>query len=47
MNPVYIMKDGQVKTSVTVRYPDQETKAVQISQFELTLVKQDNWKMIE
>ncbi|MBC1645834.1 conjugal transfer protein [Listeria welshimeri] len=47
VNPVYIMEDGQVKVSVTVRYLDQETKAVQISQFELTLVKQDNWRIIE
>ncbi|EAE2781368.1 conjugal transfer protein [Listeria monocytogenes] len=46
VNPVYIMDDGQVKASVTVRYLDQETKAVQISQFELTLTKQDNWKII-
>ncbi|EGO8087661.1 conjugal transfer protein [Enterococcus faecalis] len=46
VNPVYIMDDGQVKASVTVRYLDQETKAVQISQLELTLAKQDNWKII-
>lgn len=46
VNPVYIMEDGQVKANVIVKYLDQETKATQVSQFELTLVKQDNWKII-
>ncbi|HFD6749687.1 TPA: conjugal transfer protein [Enterococcus faecium] len=46
VNPVYFMKDGKIKVSVIVKYLDQETKAIQISQFEITLVKQDNWKII-
>ncbi|HBA0834903.1 TPA: conjugal transfer protein, partial [Enterococcus faecium] len=28
-------------------YLDQETKATQISQFELILEKQDNWKIVK
>jgi hypothetical protein len=40
------MEDGKAKANVTVRYLEQETKAIQISQFELTLLKQDNWKII-
>lgn len=47
MNPVYIMKDNQVMISVTVKYLDQETKVTHYSQFELTLQKQDNWKIIK
>ncbi|HAQ4303782.1 TPA: conjugal transfer protein, partial [Enterococcus faecium] len=30
-----------------VKYLDQETKATQISQFELILEKQDNWKIVK
>ncbi|HFH8361160.1 TPA: conjugal transfer protein, partial [Streptococcus agalactiae] len=29
------------------KYLDQETKATQISQFELILEKQDNWKIVK
>ena len=47
VNPVYVMEDDQVKANVIVKCLDQETKATQMSQFELTLVKQDNWKIIE
>ncbi|HEO7307269.1 TPA: conjugal transfer protein, partial [Streptococcus agalactiae] len=32
---------------VAVKYLDQETKATQISQFELILEKQDNWKIVK
>lgn len=31
---------------VTVKYLDKETKVTQLSQFELTLQKNDNWKII-
>ncbi|HFM5783773.1 TPA: conjugal transfer protein, partial [Streptococcus agalactiae] len=33
--------------NVAVKYLDQETKATQISQFELILEKQDNWKIVK
>ncbi|WP_422389745.1 conjugal transfer protein [Candidatus Enterococcus clewellii] len=31
---------------VTVKYLDKETTVTQLSQFELTLQKNDNWKII-
>ncbi|MBC1583763.1 conjugal transfer protein [Listeria seeligeri] len=46
VNPVYIIEDGQVKVSVAVRFLDQDTKVIQLSQFELSLVKQVNWKVV-
>lgn len=39
MNPVFNQKDNQVTVSVSVKYLDSQTKAVQISQFELMLEK--------
>lgn len=47
MNPVYIMNDGKVTATVTVKYLDQESKITHYFQFELTLQKQDNWKIIK
>lgn len=47
VNPIYTRKDNQVIVNVAVKYLDQETKATQISQFELTLEKQDNWKIVK
>ena len=41
-------QDGeQVKVSVSVKYLDQRTKATQISQFDLTLEKDSNWKIVK
>lgn len=46
LNPV-MQKDGEkIKVSVAVKYLDQETKAVQISQFNLKLQKDGNWMII-
>lgn len=36
-----------VKVSVDVKFIDNQTKAMQISQFELVLHKDGNWKIIE
>lgn len=47
VNPVYIMNDGKVTATITVKYLDQETKVTQLSQFKLTLWKQENWKIIK
>jgi hypothetical protein len=47
IEPVYIMKGNQVNVIVTVKYLDQETKAIHLSQYELTLEKQENWKIIK
>lgn len=46
VSQVYTMKDNEVTAIVTVKYLDQETKAVQLSQFNLKLQKQDNWKIV-
>lgn len=47
VNPVYTQADNQVTVTVTVKYLDKETKVTQLSQFELTLQKNENWKIIE
>lgn len=47
VNPVFIQDGEQVKVSVSVKYLDQRTKATQISQFDLTLEKDSNWKIVK
>ncbi|MBY7141786.1 conjugal transfer protein [Virgibacillus sp. NKC19-3] len=47
INPVYQAQDNQVKAWVTVKYLDQGTKAMQLSQYELTLEKDTNWLIVE
>lgn len=46
VNPIFIKDGEQVKVSVSVKYLDQRTKATQISQFDLTLQKDSNWKIV-
>ena len=47
INPIF-MKDGDnLKVSLSVKYLDQQTKATQISQYDLTLQKGDNWTIIK
>ena len=47
VNPIYNRCDSQVTVSVAVKYLDQQTKAAQISQFDLVLEKNDNnWKIV-
>ncbi|MGQ4242169.1 conjugal transfer protein [Enterococcus casseliflavus] len=46
VNPVYTQTDNQVTALVTVKYLDKETKVTQLSQFELTLQKNENWKIV-
>ncbi len=47
VNPIYNRKDNQVTVSLTVEYIDQQTKATQVSQFDLVLEKNgSNWKII-
>ncbi|WP_214613920.1 conjugal transfer protein [Bifidobacterium longum] len=44
---LFFTQDGeQVKVSISVKYLDQRTKATQISQFDLTLEKDSNWKIV-
>lgn len=47
VNPIFTRKDNQVIVNVAVKYLDQETKAIQIPQFELTLEQHDNWKIVK
>ncbi|WP_298729109.1 conjugal transfer protein [uncultured Granulicatella sp.] len=48
VNPIYNRKDNQVTVSLSVKYLDQQIKATQVSQFNLTLEKSSsNWKIIK
>ena len=48
VNPIYNRKDNQVMVSLAVKYLDQQTKATQVSQFNLTLEKSgSNWKIVK
>jgi len=47
VNPVYNRSDNQVLVSVSVKYLDQQTKVTQVSQFDLVLEKDGNWKIVE
>ncbi|AJH01948.2 conjugal transfer protein [Clostridium beijerinckii] len=46
LNSVYSIKGNQVQISVSVKYLDQQTKATQISQFDLILEKENNWMIV-
>lgn len=47
INPVYRKVDNKVQVLVSVKYLDQQTKAIQISQFNLTLEKDRNWMIVK
>ncbi|MCO7126048.1 conjugal transfer protein [Sporolactobacillus shoreicorticis] len=47
INPVYQKKGKQIQVSVSVKYLDQQTKAIQVSQFNLTLEKNRNWMIVK
>ncbi len=47
INPIFTQDGEQVKVSVAVKYLDQRTKATQISQFDLMLEKDSNWKIVK
>ena len=48
VNPICNRSDSQVTVSVAVKYLDQQTKAIQVSQFDLVLEKNgNNWKIIK
>ena len=46
VNPVFTVDGDNVKVSVAVKFIDNQTKATQVSQYELTLHKDGNWKII-
>ena len=45
-NPVFTKDGGIVKVKVSVKFIDNQTKAAQVSQYELTLYKDSNWKIL-
>lgn len=47
VDPVYAKTDESIRVILTVKYLDKETNATQLSQFDLTLVKQGNWQIVK
>ena len=47
VNPVFTADRDNVKVKVSVKFIDNQTKATQVSQFELTLHKDSNWKIVK
>ena len=45
-NPVFTKDGDNLKVSVPVKYLDNKSKMTQISQYELVLHKDDNWKIV-
>ena len=46
VSPVFTADGDNVKVKVSVKFLDNQTKATQVSQFELILHKDSNWKII-
>ncbi|MGI1728135.1 conjugal transfer protein [Streptococcus uberis] len=46
VNPIIQKKEKQYLVKIAVRYLDNETKIENIYQYQLTLEKKDNWKII-
>ena len=46
VNPVFTIDGDNLKVSVLVKYLDNKSKMTQISQYELMLHKDDNWKIV-
>ena len=46
VNPVFTKDGDNLKVSVSVKYLDNKSKMTQISQYELVLHKDDNWKIV-
>ena len=46
VNPVFTKDGDNLKVSVPVEYLDNKSKMTQISQYELVLHKDDNWKIV-
>ena len=47
VNPVFTKDGDNLKVSVSVKYLNNKSKMTQISQYELVLHKDDNWKIVE
>ena len=46
VNPVFTKDGDNLKVSVSVKYLDNKSKMTQISQYNLVLHKDDNWKIV-
>ena len=46
VNPVFTKDGDNLKVSVPVKYLDNKSKMTQISQYELVIHKDDNWKIV-
>ena len=46
VNPIFIKDGDNVKVKVAVKFIDNQTKATQVSQYELVLHKDSNWKIV-
>ena len=46
VNPVFTKDGDNFKVSVSVKYLDNKSKMTQISQYDLVLHKDDNWKIV-
>lgn len=45
MNPIFVKEGDDLRVQLSVKYIDNSTKAMQISQYDLTLQKDTNWKI--
>lgn len=46
LNPIFTKDGDNVKVKVAVKFLDNQTKATQVSQYELVLHKDSNWKIV-
>ena len=46
VNPVFTKDGDNLKVNISVKYLDNKSKMTQISQYELVLHKDDNWKIV-
>ena len=46
VTPIFTKDGDNVKVKVAVKFLDNQTKATQVSQFELVLHKDNNWKIV-
>ena len=46
IHPIFTKDGDNVKVKVAVKFLDNQTKATQISQYELVLHKDSNWKIV-
>lgn len=45
-NPIFIEDGNNIKVKLSVKFIDNQTKVIQVSQYELVLHKDSNWKVI-